>query len=67
MVLELGKTRTARVVETGDNIIHPIKHVGDVSLSHVGQKGVMRNILHVSTTAKSLVSVGKIVDQSMQV
>ena len=27
------------VVETGDGSLHTIEHVGEVPLSHVGQKG----------------------------
>ena len=50
------------VVKTSDNTVHPIEHVGDVLLSHVGQKGLMRNILHVPTIAKNLVFDGQIAD-----
>ena len=45
----------------------PIEHMGDVPLRHVGQKGIMRNVLHVPTITKNLVSVEQIVDQGMQV
>ena len=55
------------VVETDDDTPHPIKHIGDVPLSHVSQRGIMRNVLHVSTITKNLVSVGQIVNQGMQV
>ena len=34
---------------------------------HQYQKGIMRNVLHVLTITKNLVSVGKIVDKGMQV
>ena len=67
MVHELGKPEQSGVVETGDNIVHPIKHVGDVPLNPVGQKGLMLNVLYVPTIAKSLVSNTQIVDYGMQV
>ena len=63
----LEKPEQLGVVETSNNTLHPIKHVGDLLLSHVGQKGLMRNVLHVPTIAKNLVSVRQIVDQGMQV
>ena len=55
------------MVETGYDTPHPIEHVGDVPLSHVGQKGKLMNVLHVLTIMKNLMSVGQIVDQGMQV
>ena len=50
------------VVATGDDPPHPIPIVGEVSLSHVGQKGKLMNVLHVPTITKNLVSVRQIVD-----
>ena len=44
-----------------------IEHVGEVPLSHFGQKGKLMNVLHVPTITKNLVSVGQIIDQGMQV
>ena len=55
------------VVATGDDTLHPIKNVGEVPLSHVGQKGKLMNVLHVPTITKNLVSVGQIIDQGMQI
>ena len=63
----LEKSKQTGVVETSDDTPHPIEHIGDVPLSHVGQKGIMRNVLHVPTITKNLVSVGQIVNQGMQV
>ena len=63
----LEKLEQSRVVETGNNTQHPIKHVGDIPLNHVSQKGVMRNVLHVLTIAKNLVFVRQIVVQGMHV
>ena len=55
------------VIETGDDTPHPIEHIGDIPLTHVGQKGIMRYFLHVLTITKSLVLVDQIVDQCMKV
>ena len=63
----LEKSEQARVVKIGDDTPHPIEYIKDVPLSHVSQKGIMRNVLHVSTIPKNLVSLRKIVDQGMQV
>ena len=46
-------------VETGDNTIHPIEHVGDVPLTlEDGKEKYMSNVLHVPTITKNLVLVG---------
>ena len=63
----LEKPEQPGVVETSDDTPHPIEHIEYVPLSHVGQKGIMRNLLHVPTITKNLVSVGQIVNQGMQV
>ena len=63
----LEKPEKPGVVETGENTPHPIVHVREVPLSHVGQRGKLMNVLHVSTITKNLVSVCHIVDQGMQV
>ena len=55
------------VVATGDDTPHPIANVGEVPLSHVGQKGKLMNMLHVPIITKNLVSVRQIVDQGMEV
>ena len=52
----LNKPEQPSIVETGDD-----------SLSHVSQRGIMRNVLHVPIITKNLVSVKKIVDQGIQV
>ena len=56
----LEKLEKPGVVETGDDISHPIEHVGEVPLVHIGQKGELMNVMHVLT-------ITKIVDQGMQV
>ena len=63
----LEKPEKPGEVETRDDTPHPIEHIRDVPLRHVGQKGIMRNVLHVPTITKNLVSVSQIIDQGMQV
>ena len=63
----LEKLEQPGVVKTGDDTPHPIEHIGEVPLSHVGKKGKLMNVLHIPTITKNLVSVGQIVDQGMQV
>ena len=63
----LEKPEQSGVVETGDKTPHPIEHIGDIMLSHFGQKGIMRNVLHIPTITTNLVSVRQIVDSGMQV
>ena len=48
----LEKPEQPGVVETGDDTQHSIEHVGEVPLSHVGQKGKLMNVLHVPTITK---------------
>ena len=54
----LEKLEQPVVVETGDDTPHPIVHVEEVPWSHVGLRGKLMNVLHVSTITKNLVSVG---------
>ena len=63
----LEKPMQPGVVATGDDTPHPIANVREVPLSHVGQKGKLKNMLHVPTITKNLVLVGLIVDQGMEV
>ena len=42
----LEKPEQPRVFKIGDDTPHPIEHVGKVSLSHIGQKGKLMNVLH---------------------
>ena len=62
----LEKSEQTRVFETGDDTPHPIEHIKDVPLSHVGQKGIMRNVLHIPKITKNIVSIKQIDDQGMQ-
>ena len=63
----LEKPEQPGVVETGDDICHPIEHIGGVPLSYVGQKGRLMNVMHVPTITKNLLSIKQIIDQGMQV
>ena len=54
-------------IETGDDTRHPIRHIGDVRFGKEGQQTCIKNVLHVPTITKKLVSVGEIVEQGMQV
>ena len=54
----LEKLMQPGVVATGDDTPHPITNVGEVPLSHVGQKRKVMNVLHVPTITKNLVPVG---------
>ena len=67
MFAYLEKPMQPGVVANGDDTPHSIANVGEVPLSHVGQKGKLTNVLHVLTITKNLMSVGQIVDSGMQV
>ena len=54
-------------VKTGDDTMHPIRHIGNVPFGKEGKQTYIENVLHVSTITKNLVSVGQIVEQGMQV
>ena len=54
-------------IETGDDTTHPIRHIGNVPFGKEGEQTCIKNVLHVPTITKNLVSVGQIVEQGMQV
>ena len=54
-------------MEIGDDTIHPIQHVGNVPFGEEGNQTYIKNVLHVSTITKNMVSVGQIVEHGMQV
>ena len=54
-------------METGDDTPHPIRHIGDVPFGKEGEQTCIKNVLHVPTITKNLVSVDQIVEQGMQV
>jgi hypothetical protein len=60
--------KTPRFVETGDDTTHPITQIGKVPLSmQDGQTKYLKDVLHVPTITKNLVSVGQMVEQGLQV
>ena len=60
--LYLGKPKQLEVVKTGDETPHPINHIRDVPLSHVDQRGMMRNVLHIQTIIKNPMLAEQILD-----
>ena len=44
-------------IETGDDTPHPIQHIGDVPFGKDGEKTYIKDVLHVPTITKNLVSV----------
>ncbi len=60
--------KTPGFVKTGDDTTHPITQIGKVPLSmQDGQTKYLKNVLHVPTITKKLVSVGQMVEQGLQV
>jgi hypothetical protein len=60
--------KTSGFVEIGDDITHPITQIGKVPVSmQDGQTKYMKDVLHVPTITKKLVSVGQMVEQGLQV
>ena len=64
---ELRKPDRPGYVETGDDTTHSIRHIGNVPFGNNGKQTYLKNVLHVPTITKNLVSVGQIVEQGMQV
>jgi hypothetical protein len=55
-------------VETSDDTTHPITQIGKVPLSmQDGQTKYLKDVLHVPTITKYLVSIGQMVEQGLQV
>ncbi len=60
--------KTPGFVETGDDTIHPITQIGKVPLSmQDGQTKYLKDVLHVPTITKNLVSIGQMVEQGLHV
>ena len=43
-----------------------IRHIGNVPFGKEGKQTFIKNVLHVPTITKNLVSIGQIVEQGMQ-
>ncbi len=55
--------KIAGFVEISDDTIHPITQIGKVPLSmQDGQTKYLKDVLHVPTITKNLVSVGQMVE-----
>jgi hypothetical protein len=52
--------KTPRFVKIGDDTTHPITQIGKVPLS-------LKDVFHVPTITKKLVSIGQMVEQGLQV
>jgi hypothetical protein len=58
--------KTPGFVEIGDDTTHPITQIDKVPLSmQDGQTKYLKNVLHVPTITKKLVSVGQMVEQGL--
>ena len=64
---ELREPERPGYVETGEDTMHLIQHIGNVPFSEKGNQTYIKNVLHVPTITKNLVSVGQMVEQGMQV
>ena len=64
---DLRKPERPGYVETGDDTIHPIQHVGNVPFDEEGNHTYIKNVLHVPAITKNLDSVDHIMEQRMQV
>ena len=54
-------------IQTGHDTTHPIRHIGNVPFGKEGEQNCIKNVLHVLTINKNLVSVGQIMEQGMEV
>ena len=54
-------------MKTGDDTTHSIWHINNVPFGKEGNQTYIKNVLHVPTITKNLVSVGQIVEQGRQV
>jgi hypothetical protein len=58
--------KTLGFVETNDDLTHPITQIGKVPLSmQDGQTKYLKDVLHVPTITKNLVSVGQMAEQGL--
>ncbi len=60
--------KTPRFVKTSDDIAHPITQIGKVALSmQDGQTKYLKDVLHVPTITKNLISVDQMMEQGLHV
>ena len=58
---ELRKPDQPGYVETGDDTTHSIQHIANVPFGNNGDQTYLKNVLHVPTITKNLISVGQII------
>jgi hypothetical protein len=62
----INDLKTLRFVEIGDDTTHPITQINKVPLSmQDGQTKYLKDVLHVPTITKNLVSIGQMVEQGL--
>jgi hypothetical protein len=49
-------------VEIGDDSTHAIEHIGNVPFNNDGNNSYIKDVLHVPTITKNLVSIGQTVE-----
>ena len=54
-------------IKIEDDTTHSIRHIRNVPLRKEGSQTYIKNVFHVPTITKNLVSIGQIVEQGMQV
>jgi hypothetical protein len=60
--------KTPGFVETSDGTTHPITQIGKVPLSmQDGQTKYLKDVFHVPTITKKLVSIGQMVEEGLHV
>ncbi len=63
---DANDSKTPGFVKTGDDTTHPITQISKVPLSmQDGQTKYLKDVLHVPTITKILVSVGQMVEQGL--
>jgi hypothetical protein len=64
--LKAKDLKTPGFVKTSDDTTHPITQIGKVPLSmQYGQTKYLKDVLHVPTITKKLVSIGQMVEQGL--
>jgi hypothetical protein len=65
---DIKELKTPGFAKIGDATTHPITKISKVPLSmQDGQTKYLKNVLHVSTITKNMVSIGQMVEQGLQV
>ncbi len=63
---DIKDLKTLRFVKINDDTTHPITQIGKVLLSmQDGQTKYLKNVFHVPTITKNLVSIGQMVEEGL--